>query len=550
MLHRIFLATTFLAAAPLWAAEVTVQAPVSAVTIFPQGAEVMRAVTVDLPAGQHRILIPLASRDARTDPPRVDAHTGATVGAVSLLTDAVIDPRGADLPEQAAARQAVDDAQASVDALYDQLERERAMLQADEAKLDFLRSVTAAGFDTPDADGIIALSDRLATAFGSVMRAISDRRPVIHDLEDQIGVAKMRMDQARRDLDRLSPAAEPVHLLAISIDKASDGPVDLTLTGFVQDAGWAPGYDMHLDRAAGRIAVDRKLQVGQSSGEPWINVALTLSTADPNAQIIPSDPRQSRAVIRDKLTPKRALTGSAPEYDRIEMPAVVALAEPVIEEAAQVLADLRVDGLSVSYTYPDRVTIPSADDLLQLALDSFTLDAEQTIRATPRDDDTAFLLAEFRNTQPDPMLPGDVSLYRDGAFIGRGSLPLVPAGAEETVAFGALDGIRLDWRLLENNTGDTGIIASRNRRIQSMEFSVENLTGTDADVLTLFAMPFSEQEDLKLNASAKPAPDVMDYEKDRGIGAWDFALKPGQKRTVRVDVDITWPENKDLLWRP
>lgn len=550
MLHRILLATTFLAATPVWAADFTTQAPVSAVTIYPQGAQVTRAISMDLPAGSHRILIPVSGHSVYRDPPRIEANTGATVGTITLLADSVLDVRSAELPEHAAARQALIDALDALHALQDQAELDRAAVDAAKARLHFLESVTAAGFDALDPDQLVALSRNLGAEIAATHAEIAAARPKLRETTEAIDEADLVVEQARRDLDRLTPPTEPVHMLAISVDKAAAGPVDLTLTSFVDQAGWAPSYDMRLDRDAATIAVDRKVRLGQFSGEPWLNVDLTLSTADPHAQIVPTDPQQNRAIIRDKAQPKRALSAPSPEYDRMALEAP--MAEPVIvaEQSGLVMGNLQVDGLSVTYAYPEKVTVPSGDDLLQLALDSFSLDADLTIRATPRSDDTAFLLAEFRNSQPDPMLPGEVQLYRDGAFIGRGDIPLVPAGAQETVAFGALDGIRLDWRLLTNDTGDTGIIASKNRRIQSMEFSVENLTATTEDVLTLFALPFSEQEDLKLKSTASPAPDIADYEKDRGVGAWNFTLDPGQKRTVRVDVDITWPEDQDLVWRP
>ena len=56
---RLFVTTSLLAlAAPAFADTITGQARVDTVTIYPGLATVTRLVTLDLPAGQHDIIIP------------------------------------------------------------------------------------------------------------------------------------------------------------------------------------------------------------------------------------------------------------------------------------------------------------------------------------------------------------------------------------------------------------------------------------------------------------------------------------------------------------
>ena len=64
-----------IAASPALADEVFSQAPVSAVTVYPQGAEMTLRATVDLPAGEHRVFLPYAGVDDLTALPRTCSLT-------------------------------------------------------------------------------------------------------------------------------------------------------------------------------------------------------------------------------------------------------------------------------------------------------------------------------------------------------------------------------------------------------------------------------------------------------------------------------------------
>jgi len=103
---------------------------------------------------------------------------------------------------------------------------------------------------------------------------------------------------------------------------------------------------------------------------------------------------------------------------------------------------------------------------------------------------------------------------------------------------------------LANDTGDRGFISTSATRKQSLEFTVENLTTEAEDVQTLFALPFAQEEDLDIRVATRPKPDAEDFEQKRGVAVWDMTLAPGQKQTVRVDVDLSWPEGQQMIWNP
>ena len=89
---RLLLLTTCLPFAAL-AEDVVLPTDVTGATIYARGAEVVRSAEVDLPAGTHRLLLPLPPTDAMIGAPRLDAP-GLTLGQASptrlaLTTDLI-----------------------------------------------------------------------------------------------------------------------------------------------------------------------------------------------------------------------------------------------------------------------------------------------------------------------------------------------------------------------------------------------------------------------------------------------------------------------------
>ena len=109
---------------------------ISAVTIYPQGAQVTRDVIFSAPAGLHDLLITDLPADTAPDLIRLTSP-GATLGAFSLRTDRL--PPRDDLtnPEMDAAKSAVEGAEATLRTAQATIDAITAQLEAAEAQAGF-----------------------------------------------------------------------------------------------------------------------------------------------------------------------------------------------------------------------------------------------------------------------------------------------------------------------------------------------------------------------------------------------------------------------------
>ncbi len=374
------------------------------------------------------------------------------------------------------------------------------------------------------------------------------------DLETALGQAQKARKKlaaaekrAQRAFDRLGPPSGQGGMMAISVQVDAPVSARFQVNDITMRAGWHTDYDFRLTTGdAPSLNVKRKVIVTQNTGQSWADVDVTLATISPFAQSSPSAPGRNLASISEKMGVKNLSR-------KMHVTAAPGIAEArdakVMEQDRAFTGQAAFNGLSLTYTYPHRVTLESAD-ATQLALGQFDLPVETSLMAVPRRDKFAFVMAAVTNDTKEPLLPGSASFYRDGDFIGYSGIEMLPPGAKQDLAFGALHSIRLKYIALRQETGDTGIITTSNTREDLIEFSVENLTSKPQKVRTLFALPFSQQQDLTISTRIQPNPTETNVEDKRGVAAWDMLIPAGDTQKVRINSTLEWPKGHELHWYP
>jgi hypothetical protein len=137
-------------------------------------------------------------------------------------------------------------------------------------------------------------------------------------------------------------------------------------------------------------------------------------------------------------------------------------------------------------------------------------------------------------------------LYADGAMVGGTELPLIPDGGEETIGFGAIDGIVLSREVPDRSTGEEGLITTSNAQDERAVLKIENLTGQAWPLKVTDQVPYSEQDDLEIEWSADPPPATDSADGKRGILTWEMELAPGETKTITLETSLSWPEGMIL----
>lgn len=531
---------------PALAETIAAQSRITAVTVYPYGAEITREVMFDAPAGTLDLVI--TDLPATIDPAmvRLAPRDGLSVGAYGLRTGR-LPPRDADgvlTPAQQEAKAEVERLEGEERAAQSKVAAIAARIEAGEAQIAFLRGVAGQTTDTATADSLRAVSGMIAAevlaARQAVIAAQADLYPAqsaLEDVQKDLGLARAAFDQ------QASVDAEYT-ALSVAVTHAAAGSGTLTVTHFVQDASWQPVYDMKLTRTGDdALMLSRGVLVTQYSGEDWAGVKLTLSTAQPSAQAAPSGlwPEFHQIVPEGS---DDAMAKSEAGFAEPVMEAEMVDAAAPMRQSVSALAGLQGD--TVVYRYPAAVDVADGVENLRLALDDLTVAPTVEAWAVPRVDRTAFMMATVTNTTGEVLLPGTAYLYREGVLVGSTGLDTMAPGEEGELPFGAIEGLRLTRDMPVTAEGDRGVFVTSTRREETAVLEVENLTDEAWPVRLMDQVPYSEQEDLEVTYTAAPAPTEVDVDGQRGILAWDLTVAAGETAKVDLTTVMQWPEGMVL----
>jgi uncharacterized protein (TIGR02231 family) len=170
------------------------------------------------------------------------------------------------------------------------------------------------------------------------------------------------------------------------------------------------------------------------------------------------------------------------------------------------------------------------------------------VRAVPRLQEQAYLYAKVAMPKPSSYLPGAISLFRDGTFVGTGQLPALAPGQEHEIGFGTDDSVRVRYATVEDKRGESGLISSSLTDTRSFRITIKNLHERAVSVSVLDHMPTSKQQDIKVEMTGKTAPTRRDVDDKRGVLVWEATLQPDEERQIEFGYRISWPAGKRIMY--
>jgi uncharacterized protein (TIGR02231 family) len=520
------------------AAEFRPASRVEAVTVFPDGASVTRRFAVDVPAGDHVLVLDDLPLAADAGSLRL---TGSGEGSLAVGS---IDARQA-RPTERSDPQAVQRLETLKDerlALDDAIAAERMRKRAAEALV---------------APSSLAAGDR-----GLDVAAASQALAAAHQVTRDADRAIRQAEQRQRGLDREIAEIEaglksqpPRRLEArVAVEAAAPFRGELTLTYAVRDARWSPVYDARLVTTGAKPALElvRRAEIRQRTGEDWTDVALTVSTARvARGGAVPVLPPLLVRYLEPEAMRERA--GSPPPPPLAAAPAApVSRAQadgggPLAGRIGESEAAVDMGGFQASFGVPGRATIASGDGARAIRIGSGTIAPDLVSRVVPSLDTTAFIEARFRHGEDVPLMPGRVTLYRDGLFAGRTTLAAATREDEVKLGFGPDDLVRVEHQTVRRTDGSSGLISTSKTEEREFRIILRNGAQAPRRVVVEDRLPVTEVQDIVVESLAGlTAPTTRDVDGRRGIVAWTVDLAPGATREIRHGWRLRWPSERRI----
>jgi uncharacterized protein (TIGR02231 family) len=526
------------------AADVEAASAVDAVTVYPDGASVTRVVTVDLPAGDNTLV--LKDFPLKLDPSSLrvegEADTRLTIGAIDTRPPRAAPP--VNLPELDKRIETLRDERADLDGVVASAAARRKFAErfADSSPA----GIGEKGEARPLADwraAFAAVADEVAAADAAIREATRKQR----DIDREI---------ARVEQDR---ATKPSGKIEVKIALAANAPAKATLhvTYTVPNARWTPIYDVRLDTGAKdrkpALELVRRAEITQATGEDWPDAALSVSTV--RTALGGKAPELNPLVVQ---YPSQSAVGfSAPASAPMPMQRAM---QPHLAKEQNLLTDqlmekqavAEVSGFQVVFKIPGRVSVGASEGAKSLYISAATISPDLVVRSVPVIDPTAFLEASFIQSEDAPLLPGRMSIYRDGVFVGRGQMAAASKEEKVRLGFGADDKVKIVRSVVKRNEGSAGLIVTTSKTDErSFKTAIRNGHDFPIRVAIEDQLPVSENEDIQVEMLSSTTPPTTTNLRDkRGVLEWTVEVAPADAKEIAFAWRVRWPKDKGVVMVP
>lgn len=514
-------------------AELKVPSKISAVTVYPDRAQVIRKAQVNLNtetrslifSGLPATIIPGSVRVTGSGPARVK------ILGVEIKTNYL---EAEQLPE---VKKLLDEIKA--------VETEISRLKGQEAIFDsqekFLNSFGTAMSNQvskelvagrPDLVGV----DKFIEFLGARLQTIQKGRLANSQV---LAEKQAKLEALKKKLKEIMPAkSKEEKNISVLVEVNQPGRLEVELSYAVSNVRWQPVYTIKAWPESSEIELTMAANVTQKTGENWDEVKLVLSTSAPTAGNQPgelepwyldiSQPRVMKAVTREAIESRAMMeTETAP-----------ALA---FEEPAEVVPSW----FAVNFEVKKPWTILSDGAERRVPVDSQKLMATFDYLAVPKLQELVFLRGNFKNTLTYPWLAGRADLFINQDFVGTTSLDLVPSNDEVKLFFGEDRQLKVRRELMKREKSGPGFLGKTEKVHLVYKITLESLRNREVEIELQDQIPVSQNAKIEVkDIKITPAPTSRD---EKGIVTWKAKLGPKEKQEFTIDFTVEYPKDARIV---
>jgi uncharacterized protein (TIGR02231 family) len=347
----------------------------------------------------------------------------------------------------------------------------------------------------------------------------------------------------------------------VTLEANQTATAALELTYMLPGATWEPMHEFRASAADPKsVQVTSFAVVTQTSGEDWNHAAMTFSTQSSTEAV--RIPELEALTLGDTKTATQLLKRQSASFSRAQTAFKAqnrlwntrlrktgissSFAEKyqdnfeylqvVQSKTVQIFQSLQKRGTTAHFKAIDTAIVRADGHSVRLPIGRSKLSTKQKIVAAPEQSLNAARTLDMGNSSSQPLLPGQVALYQDGAFLGMTEIDFIAAGERFDLFFNVADHIKLS-RVLDKKHSAL-IRKTRTRMKVAFIVTVENLSSKATSLTLADRIPVSENRSIVVS-QVKVTPAVRPDSK--GILNWKLTLKPKEKRTFKIQYQIDYP---------
>lgn len=322
-------------------------------------------------------------------------------------------------------------------------------------------------------------------------------------------------------------AAEPIYQVRLGVHVPSKIKGVLELSYITAGSRWVPFYEVHGGPGEETVTLQAYGIVSQTTGEPWPDVKMNLSTTQP--PIGASRPELEPLFLRPPPADGGGQDAAGGPGGKGQE------AEP---------AFLVPEGSGWNFDVARPGSVPPDGTPVRALIGQWEMKAEYEYVCIPKLSENAFLRARIRNTRRTDLLPGQVNIFSNSDFVGTTEIPFVPPSEEFEVYLGLYPGIRIRHQTDREGKGKRGVISKVHRKGLKIRMTIHNQKAKEKPIVLMERIPVSKHKEIRIKDSK--FSDEPKKKNRNGIVTWSFSLRPREKREISYSYTVEYPRGMRL----
>ncbi|NOY36136.1 MAG: mucoidy inhibitor MuiA family protein [Chlorobi bacterium] len=515
------------------AKEIAVKSSIREVTVFLQGAQVIRESGVMIPAGASQVVFSPLPAGINPQTIQLQGKGSFTILSVKHRTNYLKHPEKD--PGYVALNQKLDGLKLKKEkniALLKILKDEESMLKAnqsirgDQSTLQVSEWKAALDFYTAR---LSEIADKRITLKSQQKKLDEEIKKITKQLQTYKANAK-----------------KPVMEIVADISSVKEQQAFFTLEYYVPQASWHPEYDIRVTDIAKPMNMQYRGVIKQNTGEKWENVKLILSTGNPSLggtkpTLYPwyldfYYPSPVSKGLQGKIAGVNISRKSVLARDVYEAPeAIPEASTPVVQQSES--------QTSVQFTIEAPFTIASDNQEQRVLVATYTLPVDYRYYVVPKLDRDAFLVALVHDWGKYNLLSGKMHMFFQGTYVGDAFLNVRNTSDTLELSLGRDRSISIERKKRLDFT-QKQMLGSSIKETHGWEISIRNGKKTGINILVEEQIPVSKRKEIEVETLESSGAKINPAD---GKCTWNLHLNPGQTQKLNLSFSVKYPKNQHII---
>ena len=391
----------------------------------------------------------------------------------------------------------------------------------------------------------------LVTLTDFYRQRMMDLKKKLHDISYRENKLAEKRDKFQAQMEELGQnPKEPEKEIILSFSTEVGGSLQLMPSFIVQQAGWAPMYDIKVANTSQPVNILYKARIFQNTGFPWKDLKVSVSTANPSLN-------NNRPIMNPRFIDfvTYAVVNAAPttlSNVSMNMAQVQFFNGTAAEQKTETFqwdsnpfnyeVNISETDINVEFEIDARQTIPTDGKEHICALQNYNVPATFKYHAVPKLDPAAFLLAKVTDYGKYNLLAGPANIFYSDMFVGQTNLNPAASGDTLLISLGRDERIVIKRNKLQDKSSKK-ILSDTQKDTYVYETIIRNNKTTAIEIEILDQVPISKQKTIEVEIEEKGN---AEYNEEYGKLLWNLKIKPNETAKIKLGYSVEYPKGKQV----